>query len=343
MKRAPSRWAREARALAACVFAVAAALAFASSAFCEEPLTLPILDQLPDGRRIGHWIKLQAGGGEPCLALLDTGSKGLMIRAERMGKNVARTGRRMRQGFQDGTVFEGEVVRVPLRLGPAVSSEPIFALAVDKAYCRKDRPDCPADALWKSPVAGIIGVGLGGTTALDHPFEFFGASRSNGFMVRGAGKGSAAALTLGLSSGSRNGFAMFSSRKGETRATKRDGFFTGNSVHGCLAFEDGSIPRQCGRILFDTGSSLSLVRVADMPAPPALLPGGVVPAGKAFRLSIDGLPDIAATTDLAPWSERIVLARDAKGGIILGGGVFRRLDILYDLKAQAIGLRPAAR
>lgn len=316
-------------------------LALACPATGAEPVTVPILDRMPGGKRIGHWIPVQAGGGEPCLALLDTGSKGLMLRVELMGPDVKRTGRRMRQAFQDGTVFEGEIVRTWLRVGSAASVEPIFALAVDKAYCRKDKPDCPAEALWRSPAGGIIGVGFAGPSSLDHPLEYFGKPRSDGFLIRGAGPDHPATLTLGIPPGGRSGFAMFAAQENTRRPGKREGFFTANSVNGCISFDDASLPRMCGRILFDTGSSMSIVRVERMPQSGALLAGGVVPPGKPFRLSIDGLPDIASTTDLAPWSDRIMLLRDGRDGIILGGGVFRRLDLLYDLNARAIGLRPA--
>jgi len=323
--------------LALCLAAFLGGLFPGQAARAQQPVTVQLYDHLPNGKHIGYWAQVRAAGGTPSLVLVDSGSKGLMIMASSLGTDFKRTGRRVKQSFHDGTVFDGEIVQASLAVGGVATQAPITIMAVQTATCARDKPHCPAENFSKKPLAGIMGVGFGDQSPLDHPLASFGHTRSNGFIIRGGGRQSPSMLTMGLTDASRNGFTMYSMPKPKPGLKWRDAFFASNSVDGCV--EAGLNPpfRQCGMILLDSGSSMSLLRTPD---PVQAGPDGVIPAGTPLRVFISGQPEIRATSDEIPWSRRFVVSKDTVPRMILGGDIFTRFDVLYDLNRNALGLRP---
>jgi hypothetical protein len=324
-------------------FAACALLATLWRAACaQETVQVPLADRVPDGRRIGYWLPVKVAGGEPVLLLLDTGSKGLMIMSERLGKQgITKTGRRVRQGFLDGTVFEGEVVKAPVSFGPVASAGQVFILAVDRATCSKEKPDCPAKTFKTGSFGGIMGVGLGDISTLDNPLADLPSPLSNGFIIRGGAGGRPSTLTLGLTQENRQGFTMFPMPRMAVTLNWRDAFFKYNAISACIALQNSGQDRQCCKILFDSGSSMNLLQAKSLPAPGLILPNGVLRPGARIDIQAQGLAPIVATAETAPWSglTRVVQGDDTK--CILGAGYFQILDFLYDIKNNAIGIRPA--
>ncbi|MFP5223744.1 MAG: hypothetical protein ACLGSA_15740 [Acidobacteriota bacterium] len=306
----------------------------------REPASIVLADRLPDGRRIGYWVPLSLGGGAPIPVLLDSGSKGLMIMASRLGNApVKRTGRRMKQVFLDGTTFEGEIVRTQVTLGTATTPEPVFILAVNKATCAKDRPDCPARIFGDKGPAGIMGVGLGNVTSLDNPLEYLPPELSNGFIIQGRGPGGRAQLTLGLTPANRSGFTMFPLPRNKLTLSWREAFFAVNSLPGCISLEGTDDKPLCGRFLLDSGSSASIIALP--PGSKSAPPGGLIPGGKRVTVAFEGMPVVSLTSTSTPWGDTFKLTQGDKTHNILGGSFFNVYDVLYDIKGSAIGLRPA--
>ncbi|WP_027191709.1 pepsin/retropepsin-like aspartic protease family protein [Fundidesulfovibrio putealis] len=317
--------------------------AFPAPALAAEPVAVPLLDRMPDGKRIGYWVPVSFGGKDPVPLLLDTGSKGLMVMASRLGNApVKRTGRRMTQVFLDGTTFQGEIVRTKVTIGNVTTPEPVFILAVNKATCAKDRPDCPARLFGDRGPGGIMGVGLGDVTSLDNPLEYLPPAHSGGFIIQGRGPGGRAFLTLGLTPANRAGFTLFPVPRTKLTLSWRDAFFAVNALPGCVTLDDTDDKPLCGRFLLDSGSSVSILTQPSNAkgAAPARI-GDQLPAGKRVTVALEGMPPLSLTNTATPWGDAFRLSQGNKAHSILGAGFFTLFDVLYDIKGSAIGLRPA--
>lgn len=317
--------------------------AFPAPALAAEPVAVPLLDRMPDGKRIGYWVPVNFTGKDPVPLLLDTGSKGLMVMASRLGNApVKRTGRRMKQVFLDGTTFEGEIVRTKVTIGNVTTPEPVFILAVNKATCAKDRPDCPARLFGDRGPGGIMGVGLGDVTSLDNPLEYLPPPYSEGFIVQGRGPGGRALLTLGLTPANRAGFTLFPMPRNKLTLSWRDAFFAANALPGCATLDDTDAKPLCGRFLLDSGSSVSILSQPSNAkgAPPERI-GEQIPPGSRVTVTLEGIPPLTLTSTASPWGFIFRLSQGNKAHNILGAGFFTLFDVLYDIKGSAIGLRPA--
>lgn len=308
------------------------------TAFAQDSLTLPLVDHVRDGRRVGYWLPVEAAGGAPAYVLLDTGSRGLMVKADRLGNQPVRwTGMRAKQVFLDGTVFEGEIALAYVRLGPAGTARPVSILAVKTIGCQSGKPDCPGRGWINSPLAGVLGVGFGSDKRLDNPLATLPANLASGFIIRGGGH-SSASLTLGLTPENRKGFVFppMAAAQGGGRT-----FYDLNSLGGCFSFGQAAERYTCGGVLFDSGSSWSFLHVPSQFLPSGLLPDGSLSRDKTVHLSMPGLPEYHATIGLLPWTDRVKVVPSKDGKSILGAGFLRDFDLLYDLRRQAIGLRPS--
>lgn len=317
--------------------------ALPAPALAAEPLSVPLLDRMPDGKRIGYWIPVNLGGKDPVPLLLDTGSKGLMVMNSRLGNaQVKRTGRRMTQLFLDGTTFEGEIVKTRVTIGNVTTPEPVFILAVNKATCAKDRPDCPARIFGDKGPGGIMGVGLGDVTSLDNPLEYLPPAHSGGFIIQGRGPGGRAMLTLGLTPTNRAGFTLFPVPRNKLTLSWREAFFAANALPGCVTVEGVDSNPICGRFLLDSGSSLSiLARPSKSKGAASKHMGDQIPPGSHVTVALEGIPPMTLTSTASPWGFTFRISQRDKAHSILGAGFFTLFDVLYDIKGSAIGLRPA--
>lgn len=276
------------------------------------------------------------------MMLLDTGSRGIMLMAERLGKQgVQRTGRRMRHGFLDGTIFEGEIVKARVNFGSVATAGQIFLLAVDKTSCAKDRPNCPAQKFHSKNIGGIMGVGLGDVGSLDNPLASLPPPLSGGYIFHGGGNGTSASLSLGLTSANRQGFTMFSMPRMAVTAQWKDAFYKYNSLDACVSIREAGIDRQCGKILFDSGSSLNLLQSKTQPAPDVMLPGGVLRPGTRIDVVPAGMAQVSSNSETGQWAGLTRIVQGSDNRSILGAGFFQVFDFLYDFKNNAIGIRPA--
>jgi len=344
----PMPSARDASQALAALLALALVLCSVLSALpapvlAAEPAAVPLLDRMPDGKRIGFWIPVNLGDKEPVPLLLDTGSKGLMVMASRLGNaQIKRTGRRMTQVFLDGTTFQGEIVRTKVTIGNVTTPEPVFILAVNKATCAKDRPDCPARLFGDRGPGGIMGVGLGDVTTLDNPLEYLPPAHSGGFIIQGRGPGGRAMLTLGLTPANRAGFTLFPVPRNKLTASWRDAFFAANSLPGCVTLEGTDSKPECGRFLLDSGSSVSILsRPANAKNPASGRMGDQITPGNRIIVALEGIPPMTLTSTASPWGFAFRLSQGNKAHSILGAGFFTLFDVLYDIRGSAIGLRPA--
>jgi len=311
-----------------------------SLSYAQEPVVIPLADRLPDGRFIGYWLQVRAGGGEPSLVLLDTGSKGLMLRADRIGKQgVHRTGRKYRQIFQDGTVFEGEIVKLSVQIGPVVTREPVFTLSVNKIECSKQKPDCPAKTFTNKSVAGIMGVGLGDVNSLESPLEYLPQGHANGFIIKGGSTSRPASLTLGLTTANREGFTTYRMPKRSLTLSWREAFMKYNAIPACFSFDGPEIDKVCGRVLFDTGSSMHLLHLKKNKSGERGNSADMLRTGQTVTVTPEGMAGIVLANDGVPWAGLFKIGQHTDGVSILGGGAFKHIELLYDISGNAICLK----
>lgn len=317
-----------------------APLALAAQA--QDSVTLPLADHLQDGKRIGYWLPVAVADGRPGMVLLDTGSCGLMIMPGYIGPGVVRkTGKRMNQTFVDGSVFIGEIVLARIRIGPVDTPGPVPVLAVDQVECTKGMSDCPGKHFLNSPLAGVIGVGIGTALPLENPLRYVPAPLSSGFIVQGSGKSRSPSLTLGITAQERQTFSYSPLPKRASPRGSASAFFDQNAFPAYLSIEGSAVSNLFGMVLFDSGGSLSVLHLPANLKPNDLRPDGFLPQQKAVGFSMPGLPEYHTTTGDAPWSDRFKIVLDNQGRNILGAGFFKHFDLLYDLQRQVIGIRPA--
>jgi hypothetical protein len=312
------------------------------AAAAQDSLVIPLADHVKDGRRVGYWLPVAAAGGRPGFVLLDTGSRGLMLKAEWLGNQPVRwTGRKLTQSFMDGTVFQGEIILAEVRLGSTATLGQVPVMAIKSITCRDGLADCPGRWLSGTPLAGVLGVGLGDAKFLDNPLAHLPDNLSGGYIIHGGGHNVPACLILGLTPKNRQGFVFSPVPKDITPGSRGGTFYDLNAWPGCFSVGHDSQHYFCGRMLFDSGSSWSFLHV-----PSGSLPGGSLaeagpPGQRTVSLSIPGLPEYHTTVGQLPWTDRFKVVVDNRGESIIGAGFFTDFDFLYDLRRQAIGIRPA--
>ena len=305
----------------------------------QESITIPLADRLPDGRLFGYWLPIRVGAGDPSLVLLDTGSKGLMLRADHLDKQVTqRTGKKYRQTFLDGTVFDGEIVKVPVQIGPVPTREPISVLAISRIECSKDKPDCPARIFANKSFAGVMGVGLGDVTALDNPLEHLPKDQTNGFIIHG-GTIAPPSLTVGLTATNHEGFTIYHMPSFSLTFSWREAFMKSNAIPACFSVGDSGI--NCGRILFDTGSSQNILHTRKSDTTSTAFSAGILSPGQTVTVTPKGMGELVLPSDGIAWSRHFIVSQDSDGVSTLGAGAFKFLDVLYDFDTNSIGLKLA--
>lgn len=320
-----------------CLLALAAAFPAAGA---QEGPSLSLAPPRIGGVLAGYRLAVQAAGAGAGYVLLDTGAQGLMLFAEHLDASRTRpTGRRMLQAFEDGTVFEGEIVLARIGLEGGVVLENLPVLAVRRVDCQRDRPDCPGRRLREAHLAGVMGVALGGSDFLPNPLGFAPGGLSEGFILRGGGGRKPPRLTLGLAGADRTGF-VFPPRPAVS-AAPREALYDRNALPACFRVEGAGGRKICGSVLFDTGASASLLALPPGVKPAGLPQNGFLPGGRTVTLSLPGLPDSRTIAGSTPWVDQIKIVPDASGKSILGAGFLKGFDLLYDLRRQTIGIRPA--
>jgi hypothetical protein len=317
-------------------------LALTSSVQAQDSITLSMADHIRDGRRIGYWIQIQAAGGDPIWVLVDTGSRGLMIMADRLGNAyVQHTGTQVIQTFLDGTVFKGEIVLAAVRMGPVTAARPIPVLAIRGVTCREGLSDCPGKHLRETPLGGVIGIGIGtGKGAMDNPLAYLPGNLASGYIMRGGGPGTPATLTLGLTPANQAGFVFSPVPKQAPLGNSATAFYQQNSTPGCFALGEDEGQYVCGNMLFDSGSSWSFLHVPPQSEPGRALANSGQKMIKSMHLAMPGLPQYYTTIGDVAWTDRFRLVLDKESNSILGAGFFKQFDLLYDLRRQAIAIRP---
>jgi hypothetical protein len=190
---------------------VAALAGVAISALADtSSMTIPVTMVSTGPGSYQPAVNISVAGGPSTMVLLDTGSAGLHIFANQVGNmNITYTNHHVTNGYGDGEQFEGVVAYAPVTIN-GVATKPIPIVVVQKAYCAKNKPNCPrANQDPNNPQAtgGMYGVmGIEMVPALDKkapkqtlqsPLSQLPGNYATGFIAQGFNTGGGN-LVIGL-------------------------------------------------------------------------------------------------------------------------------------------------
>lgn len=293
------------------------------------PVAVPL--NVERGRLVAE---VAVDGSRPLRVVVDTGSSGLRVLADRVpAGGVARGVPARPYGYVSGIRLAGTTVRAPVRLGGVPSAAPVPVELVTGTTCAPDQPRCAA-ANGRRPdfmgggYDGVLGIAPLSTGDVPNPLWYFGpVGRAYTVHVD-----LARTSTLVLSD-PPTGFTL--DQLARTAPATGDGPPAWQSrVPACFTVgPQPALPggRVCGPTLFDTGNPA----LAVVPFPGA-------PAGLHV-----GAPLALATPD-GRWSGSYTVGparRVAIGtpphpmGLAAGLPAFITTDVRIDLAAGTLGLR----
>ncbi len=121
--------------------ALAVALLLAAPAR-SEGVSIPFVPRAPG--TTPHFVTVSIGGGPAVPVSVDTGSVGLYVFEREVGPEVERTPAPIRQGYVDGTQFEGYVGLASVGFpGTGLATGRIAVGVITRVFCSAARPDCP--------------------------------------------------------------------------------------------------------------------------------------------------------------------------------------------------------
>jgi hypothetical protein len=322
-----------------------------SSKDAAARITVGVRAKFRNPRALGIAVPVQFAsprereGTAPTLDLfLDSGSSGITVFTSSLGDlDLERVGPPVTRTYGGGDVEEGQSARALVAIGGVATAEPILIRLVDRVHCSAERPDCPAssgreDYLRAQGFHGVLGVGMRPVRAgeIFSPLAQMPGEAANAYLIATRSH----RLILGPTEDDTRGFERFALSRSTPLATLPNGApaFDDRSVPICLSIEGTAVQNNCGTGMLDSGSwspvfsglSLPSDRVAD-----AFLKEGTV-----------GVATIAGKTRWS-WtaSPRVFFAPDRPllGGFgrLLGMPFFEDYDVLFEIRAGRIGLRPA--
>jgi hypothetical protein len=96
------------------------------------------------GSKPGYHLTISVGGGKARDVLLDTGSAGLWVYANAIGKSYRKTSYSVSNTYGSGIVYAGIVVYTHVDFGNGIATGEVPVALVQKATCTTEKKDCPA-------------------------------------------------------------------------------------------------------------------------------------------------------------------------------------------------------
>jgi hypothetical protein len=114
------------------------------------------------GSKPGYHLTISVGGGKARGVLLDTGSGGLWVYANAIGKSYRKTSYKVSNSYASGIEYKGIVVYTTVDFGNGIATRELPVALVQSATCDSTNPECPADpgssycpTVKKGPNAGV--------------------------------------------------------------------------------------------------------------------------------------------------------------------------------------------
>ncbi|MBV8490442.1 MAG: hypothetical protein JO199_07935 [Candidatus Eremiobacteraeota bacterium] len=319
------------------------------------------------GNKVGYNIAVSVGGGPERPVLFDTGSTGLWIYPDAIGKDYTDTGIEVQNRYPSGITYDGTLVYATVDFGNGLKTAKVPVELVRSAGCYADHPICPAQAggyncpnVRPGPNAGIecleAGRGLYGHLGGAPWITPVGTSGHDIFTVLlGIAQPWASsyvvtpgAIEFGVDTSS---FTKIPMKRATIPLTETipSGALAWMRTEITLCYTLGNaMKNECLPTYFDTGASYVEIQ-GDFNIPLQRWEcGRRVPSGMTMQITLpDGTPfDSFQTGDKINWNTVI----HGQAGITpsiptlvnLGLTPFNRFEILFDDKNGYVGFKPLA-
>lgn len=279
-------------------------------------------------------IDVTVGGGPTVPLLVDTGSPGLRVFANRVGTtDVTRTDTPVDVTFADGTRFVGVEASAPVGFGGLSTKGPINVQLITSVTCSEAKPTCAgAGGIDKfasaQPFDGLFGIGLQ-ASSIYSPISQLAAGSPAAFSITAdakKGTGEIAFNRIPITPLATFGIPAW------TQPRMPNGYpaWASNQTEGCWAY--GGQPTVCLPTAFDTGSP-TLFTDGSAPGAPSLT--GPVPTGTSIALSATAAGPPIWSIRAGSTAGRNTVAVDAlEGGNNVNSGIsiFRSHVVTFDLQ-----------
>ncbi len=301
-------------------------------------LTMPRVD----GNRPMLTVDVAVGGASAVPLLIDTGSPGLRIFADKVGGvNVTRTETPVDVKFADGTRFIGVEASAPVSFGGLSTKGAIKIQLITAVGCADGKPSC-AGAIGidkfaaEQPFAGLLGIGLQ-ADAIYSPISQLDS-------------GSPTAISISADPVTGSGVLRFNQLPAAPLATfdmpawtqprQPNGYpaWASNQAQACWAY--GGQTTRCVPTAFDTGSP-TLFTDSSVPGAPQVT--GQVPSGTSIALSASaGGPTIWSVRSGETPGRNTVAVESLDGGNNVNSGlsIFRSNAVTFDLQNGKVLIGP---
>lgn len=253
---------------------------FASSALDGKVIALDM--PVVNGSRPFLTTQVRVAGGPSIPVLVDTGSPGLRVFGNRVGKaGLTAEGEPETVTYEDGTTFTGSRANAQVSIGDFPTAGPIAIQLVEQVSCATESPGCAgADGLPKfarqQGFAGILGIGLMKAPVYSPLVQLEGGpARSFGIQV--SPTQTSATLAFNVSPTAPLAVYPLPTPQGGQLANGVPAWDS-NSANACWSF--GTAAPACAPTSFDTGSPRALVS-NQVPGAPN---DGAAPAGTTLTL-----------------------------------------------------------
>lgn len=265
--------------------------------------------------RLGVEVRV---GGDRVPVLVDTGSPGLRILASSIRAGSAkRRGMKAQGWYMAGLRLRGEAAFATLQIGTARGSAIPIELVDGYSWGGSSSRRTPE--MFGGLFSGILGLDMRGvppTKCCANPLPELAGGVGRRYIVHA--KSDTPSLLLDPGTVALRGFTMLSAHAGPWPV-------------GCVRVSD-ILPRElCGELVFDTGTPQLNI------------------AGPGLRETRIAAPGAVATVRSSGWSQTftdapnltVIVHNAPVNRIIIGLEPMRSLDVLFDVGAHAIGVRPS--
>lgn len=237
-----------------------------------------------DGNRFMLTVDVSVGGGPATPVLVDTGSPGIRVFADKLGTTeVIRSETPVDVTFADGTRFVGVEATAPVSFGSLTTKGPINIQLITEVGCAAGQPKCAGasgiDAFKvEQPFSGLFGIGTQ-AGSIYSPISQLQAGSPTSFSVSAnPAKGSGAITFNQTPTAPKATFDI----PAWPQPRQPNGYpaWDSNAIPACWAYNKA--PTECLPTSFDTGSP-ALITDESVPGAPKTF--GVVPRGTEVTLS----------------------------------------------------------
>lgn len=279
-------------------------------------------------------VDVTVGGGVPVPLLVDTGSPGVRIFADKVGNtDVTRTDTPVDVTFADGTRFIGVEASAPVSFGALATKEPINFQLITAVSCSNAKPDCAGSVGIEQFASlqhfdGLFGIGLQASSIYSPISQLRGGSPATFSITASPSKGSGELAFNRVPVAPLATFDM----PAWTQPRMPNGYpaWASNQAQGCWAY--GGRASTCVPTAFDTGSPTLFTDGSVVGAPAAT---GPVPDGTTVGLSATaGGPTIWSVSSGSTPGRNTVAVEPLDGGNSVNSGIsiFRSHVVTFDVR-----------